>query len=319
MKQALRIFGICTSFDDPDDLNFEKRSLYEAAQRVYDEVVLLDSREVVYEFLRGEQKPLVRYRGRDISGLTSLHVRSTKGREASIAILVRALSLCGCDIFDPIDRFFVGYASKLLSTVSRSKTGIGTDTYIAFDKAQALELVAELIRNNQLPLVIKPIAGKRGVGVSLLTNALDVINAVSEHFEVRLDNDFPVFLQKYVNFVAEYRVMMVDGDILGVALKQRAEGKVAANVAQGATLVAVNEPSVNDFVNEYVRESGVLGVDVALDSLGSYHIIESNRAPEWETFQEVTGVDVAGYIVARSADRVMQSSLDEDLVARGTL
>ena len=46
-----------------------------------------------------------------------------------------------------------------------------------------------------------------------------------------------------------------------------------------------------------VKLEGILGVDVARDSEGKLHIIETNRAPLWREFERATKINVAWEIV----------------------
>lgn len=308
----MKTLGICAPHTTVEQLYYEKRSLYKQAQAHYDRVVLIDTRAVTYQFIRGESQPCIWHNRDDISHLDSLFVHGTKGRESSTAILVRALKLCGCDIFDPIRRFPVGYVSKLLSTIERFGKGVGSSTFIAFDRDNTIYLLEHIQKNDAFPLIAKPIAGKKGRGIHEIPDAKAARAYVDEFFRSRPSLETPIYLQSFEEFVAEYRVLVVDGEALGMVHKVKQEGLIAANAAQGALFVPADEPSIKDFVSRHVSSQGLLGVDVAIAPDGEPHLIEANRAPQWQAFEQVTGIDVAQAIIKRSIER-----LEQDLTPSG--
>jgi hypothetical protein len=300
----VRSIGLCTPKKRVEQLGYEMRHLCEAAQRHYDRVLLIDTRAVSYQFVRGERHPRITHNGEDISNLSSLYVTGTKGRSASTGILVRALRVCGCDIFDPIGRFSVGFASKLLTTLDRFVAGVGSHSFVAFQYRNTLPLIDAIDRQGFFPVLAKPITGRQGIGIRLLRTPGAAKEYAEAFFAARPDEDYPLLLQRYEQFVAEYRVLLVDGKALGVVQKVKKPGAIAANAAQGGTFVAVNAPQIGEFAARYVSRRGVLGVDVALDASGNLHLIEANRAPLWHAFEDATGIDVAERIVRRSVTRV---------------
>jgi len=301
----VRSIGICTRYQNVESLNYEKYALLEEAKKLYDTVILIDTRQVTYKFLRDQKKPVILYAGQDISDLSSLHIRTTANRETSTCLLAHALTLCGCDIFDPIDRFSVGYSSKLLSTLKRFKQGVGTSSFFSFNYENTLSLLQELHRKNFFPLIVKPIAGKQGKDIQVLQD-LDLAKTHANIFfnQLRSNEDEPLFIQTYEPFVEEYRVLIIDGVVLGVVKKIPNEGVVVANAAQGATFVEVENPDLVKFLLPYVHTKGVLGVDVGVGLSGDFHIIETNWAPCWHSFESATKINVAKVILQRSFDRL---------------
>lgn len=300
----MKTLGICTTRRHVDELNYETRRLHDEASRRYDSVRLIDPRAVVHSFVRGEARPSIQHGGEDISALTTLIVRSTAGREAATAMLVRALKLCGCDVFDPVERFAIGKASKLLTTIERFRTGAGTSTYVSFSRVGGVRLLESLAEQRKLPLVVKPAHGRKGRGVYLIGDLASGLRHLDEHFGPDEYAEDPFFLQDRVVFTKEFRILVVDGEALGIVEKIGAPGVIAANAALGAHFVAADAPEVIKAALPSVSKEGILGVDVGLDAAGEVHVIEANRAPEWSAFESATGLDVARLIVARAIQRV---------------
>lgn len=292
-------FGLCTKKGTYDDLNGEKKALYDAAQQYFERVLLIDPQDVLYLFERGAARPRVLYKGQDIADLNVLMVRSTGGREASSAMLAHTLAFCGCNTVDPLERFSVGFASKLLTTIDRFERGVGSNSYIAFGGRNAVVLLQHLNISPEQPILYKPAAGRKGEGVLTFTDLDTALDFVRQTDPEMVASEMPFLFQTFEHFVAEYRVMVMNGEVLGMVEKIRAEGAVAANAAQGGIFVAANVPEVMDFVREHVSHEGLLGVDVAIDDEGALHLIETNRAPMWGAFEAATGVRVAEEVMER--------------------
>lgn len=303
MTRKKTVFGLCSSavaaaVADGTTMNYESRALIQEAQSAFDEVVLIHPWHVRYGFRRADATPQITMRERNIDDLCCLVVRDTGGHEHSISVLVRSLRLCGCLVLDPDSRFSGEVASKLLTTVDRHEKTVGTDSYYAFSIRESLSLIEELSASNSFPLLCKPVRGKQGRDVVVVKTHEEATRLVHDFFNDADAQDTPLFLQSYMNFVAEYRVMLVGTHVIGVAQKCRSKGQVAANAAKGGVFTAVDDPEVVEFTVANVDQEGILGVDVARDSENHLHVIEANRAPLWEEFERATGTNVAKEIVS---------------------
>lgn len=304
MEHKKSSFGLCSSLiANGATLNFESTALLEEAGKRFAEVISIHPGRVRMSYLRDRQAPRVFCDEHDISGLSCLVVRGTGGHENAIAVLARSLRLCGCHVLDPIDRFSGKAASKLLSTIDRFEAGIGSDSHFAFSLPQATVLIGELFGGGTSSLLCKPVAGKQGQGVRVLSTQVEAMVHAREFFSDPRNEDTPLFLQPHVQFVTEYRVMAVGDKCLGMVEKHKGAGRVTANVATGGTFVACHEPAVMRFIEEHVTLEGILGIDVARDAEGRLHVIESNRAPLWEEFERATGINIAREIVDYAYNR----------------
>lgn len=310
------VYGICTDTYVLSELDYERQRLYEKASKLFDEVILVDTRACSYQFLRQNSKPIILHHGRDITHINALHIRGRRERESSTAILARTLSYLGCHISDPVKQLPIGKATKLVGTLERFKKQIGADSFLAFDYANAMRMV-ESIADKTFPLIAKPIDGRRGEGIELLEDFDAVENYIEEFIEQREDLDIPIFLQKFIDYRNEFRVFIIDGRVLGVVEKhQMDKSKITANAAQGGEFKQVENPAVAKFALAYVRKQGIYGVDVAIDSVGDLHIIESNRTPQFAAFEGATGIDVASEIL-QSAKQNIQKLQQKEATKKG--
>lgn len=303
-SRSRTIYGICTSSYSIADLDYERKRLYEESKPSFDDVVLIDTRAVTYRFLRTSERPVIEHHGRDLTTVSALHVRGRREREGSTAILAHALEYCGCHISDPTQQLPMGKATKLIGTFVRWKKKVGTDSFIAFDFAPAETMLEDLEREGYFPLLTKPIDGQHGKGVERLDTLDDALDFADEFVRMREDPDMPLFFQKFINFVHEYRVFIIDGKVLGVVEKLPEDDKITANFAQGATFVEVDAPEVARVARRYVRPQGIYGVDVGVDEHGQFHLIEANRTPQFAGFEGATRINVAQAIVESARKRV---------------
>lgn len=292
-------FGIATS-SKLADLNYENKAIYDSASKYFDLVYLLDTRKISFQFIRGKGEVIIKHLDEDISDLSALNIRGTRNREASTSILAHSLNYNGCILNDPVSRFRVGYASKLLSTVSRYKYNTGTSSFLAFDLESCLTLLKDIKLLNVFPLIVKPIKGSKGKGIKELSDYAAALEFVHSYFQDRVDKDLPILFQEKMNFISEYRVFVIDRKVIDIALKTPSRGKIVANAAQGAIFSKSRNDEIVKYVESTIRDDGIYGIDVAVDETGEKHIIEANRAPLWETFEKTTGISISELIVKKA-------------------
>jgi len=297
-------FGIVTT-NTYSRLNYEKQAIYDNAVKHFKHVLLIDPRKVSYQFIRGVQKPIIRYLGRNLANLSALHIRGVKKIANSTSILAHSLDVCGCILSDPIYRFKTGYGSKLLSTIGRHEDDSGSSSFIAFDLDNTLKLVASIETKKLFPIIVKPINGKQGEGIYLLKTAAEMLTYTNQFFKQRTDSDMPIFFQTYVSFVKEYRIFVIDKKIIGLVVKVKEKGKIVANAAQGATFIPIENPQqvIVEFILDHLP-NGIYGIDVAIDTTGGIHLIEANASPNWKALQESTGIDVAAVIIQDTLKKI---------------
>jgi len=207
---------------------------------------------------------------------------------------------------DPPERFDGARAGKTFDTVSLHSRKVGSDSFLVFGIANGMELVRQLWAQARFPLVLKPFDGRQGKGIQWVHTCEEAEQALTGFAETRGDADEPVLIQPDEHFSAEWRVMVLDGRSLGCARKLQSVPGRPANAAQGATFVEDRQDDVVEFALHRGIPRGLLGVDVARARDGSLRIIEENYAPQWETFQLATGVDVADVLVKHIVDKVAQ-------------
>jgi hypothetical protein len=297
----MKTLGICSSAinsetTDPETLGYEIRGLYYEAQKVYDRVYLIDPMYVSFIYQNNAGLPGIIYNDIMLNNLSTLIVRSTTGCEKPISLLARTLHYCGCDITDPIKRFSGMRAGKLFEPLKGFARSIMPETYIAFNPETAKKLVLKISNDKKLPVVAKPEKGSKGHNVCLIGNKKEAFSYIEEHFTGKY-RDSALLFQEYIDVKDEFRVIIIGDKFIGMVKKLDIAGKISRNAAQGGKFIKAFDKEVIMFILKNINTGGIIGVDVVRDYHGKILILESNRSPQWMTFEKATGINVASRII----------------------
>jgi glutathione synthase/RimK-type ligase-like ATP-grasp enzyme len=288
-----------------DEMGYEIYRLLEEGRKLYHEVVLINPAKLVFMFSRSEKIPVAMTENTDVSRLSTLIIRKTNGYEEPISLLAKTLSHNGCDLLDPPERFSGSPAGKLMESLKGFISHFSPDTYIAFNREDALRLAGRLNSESRFPLIGKPNRGSRGENVCLLRNLAEAILYIENFFSHETYSRSALLLQSFISVKKEYRVMVMDGQCLGMVEKKAKEGQIARNASLGGQFIAAQDEEVIDFTLQHVSRKGILGADVIRDISGRLFLLEANRAPQWYAFERATGIDVASCIIQRAWQRIL--------------
>jgi len=153
------------------------------------------------------------------------------------------------------------------------------------------------------PLIMKMLRGHGGEGVMQI-DSLDVAEALLSTW---LDLGRCVIIQERVGEPGrDLRAVVVDGRVVGAVEREAPEGEFRANIHAGATGTAVEcNREMDEMAVRACAAVGLTvgGVDFLLSDSGPV-ITEVNACPGLKRFEEVTGLDLAGSIVA-AAERLV--------------
>lgn len=174
-------------------------------------------------------------------------------------------------------------------------------TALAVPGQDLMPLVHEI---GGLPLVIKLLESTHGNGV-LLAETYRAAESMIEAFQ-RLGER--VIIQEFIPEAkgADIRVLVVAGEIVATMKRQARPGEFRSNLHRGASAeIAELSDEERTAVQHSVK---MLGLDVAgVDFLRSRRgplVMEVNASPGLEGIEGVTGVDVAGKVIAFIERRV---------------
>jgi len=163
------------------------------------------------------------------------------------------------------------------------------------------KLLKKAIREFKLPLLVKPLGGRKGRGIKKFESYESVLRYIS-----RRDSRF--LIQEYIEEEADLRVFVTGDKALGCMRKIPKQGEFRANVALGAKTEVYNAD--DSIMRLAIRSAKILGiqiagVDIAIDKEGKPWVLEVNRVPQFKAFQKTTGIDVPDAI-AEYVDAVVK-------------
>ena len=305
-----KILGITSSqLTEPgilaDEMGYEIYRLLEEGKKFYHEVILINPAKLYFIFGHHQRIPVVMTENVDLSKLSTLIIRKTSGFEEPISLLAKTLYHNGCDLLDPLERFSGSPAGKLTESLKGHVNHISPDTCIAFNRDDALRLISKLNSESHFPLIGKPNRGSRGENVCLLRTLTEAILYIDNFFTHEIYSRSALLLQSYIKVEKEYRVMVLDGQCLGMVEKVAKEGQIARNASMGGQFIAIRDKEVADFALRNTSPKGILGADVIRDASGKLYLLEANRAPQWHSFERATAINIASCIIERAWQRIL--------------
>lgn len=190
---------------------------------------------------------------------------------------------------------------KYLTTARLAEAGLPVPATIACQHADAaLEAFETLGRD----VIVKPLFGSEGRGMLRIADA----ELGWRTFRTLERTGAVMYLQERIRHPGWDLRVFVLGDRILAGMKRHARGDDwRTNVAQGGEGESVR---VGDAEAELaLRAAAVLGTEAAgVDLLqgphGEWYVLEVNAVPGWRALAPVSGVDVAGAIVRRVAEKV---------------
>ena len=225
--------------------------------------LVIDPRDLSYIV---KEDPIVLHNGKPIE-LSFLFIRNSTPLKTEVSLAAHVFDLMGTGLVDPVERFGIDYPSKILSTVSRTKRGIGIPTYFAFNKENALHLLKYI----QFPLLYKPVSGSSGEGIVKVENEDMYKEMVNYH-----NYSKPIMFQDFIEIKSEFRVLLYDNKILGITKK-------SGNGVNSKPILATETQTkaITKFIDNTFFKQGLYGLDLAL-SKDRWYVIEENRSPQWK-------------------------------------
>ncbi len=175
---------------------------------------------------------------------------------------------------------------------------------VAFTPEAALEAIEQL----GYPVVLKPVVGSWGRLLARL-NDRDAAEAVLEHKATLGSAAHAVFyIQEYVDKPGRDIRAIVVGDRVLTAIYRKSAHWITNTARGGAGELCPLTPEIEDLCLRAAQAvgGGLLAVDLIEHPQRGYLVNEINHTMEFHTAQPISGVDIAGEIVAYAA-RVAQA------------
>lgn len=141
-------------------------------------------------------------------------------------------------------------------------------------------------------VVLKPLFGSEGFGITRLTDADMAARAFSQLQQMR----GVMYLQAFIDHGGQdLRLLVLAGRVIA-AMKRSHATDWRTNVARGASAIACEPEAAHVKLAidaAAACDTFIAGVDVLVDRAGDAWVVEVNAVPGWRALAEATGVDVA--------------------------
>ena len=184
---------------------------------------------------------------------------------------------------------------KSMTSFLLHRAGIPTPPTWAVESREAAQAIARAEASPARPLVLKPLFGSQGRGLTLIEGAADLPPAETVAGVY--------YLQHYIGEGREgwrdWRVFVAGGRAVAAMLRQGVTWKT--NAAQGALCQAIEPDGQMSAMAIAAAEAvgaAFAGVDIIRDAAGRLLVLEVNSNPAWSALQRVTRRPIAEALVA---------------------
>ena len=164
------------------------------------------------------------------------------------------------------------------------------------------EIMAEIDKNFDLPIIIKRNRGSGGNNVFKCCNPQQIRTALEQVFNINSKSyDYIALAQESINIVKEYRCVCVNHESVILYDKDFSQAEFTGNLSplhwEGAIARQVNDRETISAINEFIKPIfqkmpiAYVGLDIALDDRQNYWLIEANSHPNFDIFIRDNGKD----------------------------
>lgn len=159
----------------------------------------------------------------------------------------------------------------------------------------AKRLIPEKLNDLDIfPILIKATDFNKGKGVFLVQSTGHAKRLINRKISGKKTRNY--IIQEVVNYVRDYRIVILGDKVLGAILRKPNGKEIRANIARGGTSVKVD--NVPKKLKKLALKAAkvlnveIAGVDFLEDKKGNYYFLEANRAFGFEGFEKATDLDV---------------------------
>ena len=191
------------------------------------------------------------------------------------------------------------YANSFFSTIK-----IPTPKTVLLNTAKKEKIKPLVDYVGGFPVIIKNCKGSMGATVGIAKSSQEILDFVDNSLKKKGVVPFKkasFILQEFIeeSAGADYRVLCLDGKILGGIKRSAQDGGFKANVSLGGKAEIVNvEPKMAKMAKKIMKEGNVFyaGIDFIKSDRG-YLALEVNTSAQFKGFEKATGINVAGKII----------------------
>ncbi len=211
--------------------------------------------------------------------------------------LARILEKAGYRLFNKAD-FIKLCDDKALTNIACANRGIkmpdtitGPLFYSQELKEENLKFLDDVIAKLGLPLILKRVYGSLGLGVYLIKNKEELVEAYKEHCRA------PILFQKYIgsSYGTSCRVIIIDKEVVGGFIRYN-KSDFRSNFGDTASSRKLEDNAEVFKLAKYIADEldiEYAGIDFMFLESGEPVLCEINSNAFFEEFEKVTGINVA--------------------------
>lgn len=236
----------------------------------------------------GDNDAKVFLEGVDISEVDIIISRNSRGLVEKIDQIIKILKSKGAVVFGheeetPFSYRKFGNHFRLLKYFPK------TIYFSRSNKEEVLKLLKDA--KIEIPFIVKPEGGSRGVGIALIKNKKDF----EKYFKnEELDHFSDFIIQEYLDVLNEYRVFVLGKKSLGVCEKI-GNGLIAKNFAQGGKFIYFRDKELESLAERLSLKltHHTLGFDVIRLRNGELKVLEVNSWANFSGFGHASNINMA--------------------------
>jgi ribosomal protein S6--L-glutamate ligase len=186
-----------------------------------------------------------------------------------------------------------GTYNKLIQYVELAQEDIPLIPTLYPGFGQYIEEITSSTMPLEFPLVVKDISGSKGKSVHI-AHTLDELQGYMANY--KRGN---ILVQKIVDARFDLRVIVIGGEVLGAMKRTSSTEDFRNNYSLGGT---IENFELTDEIRDIARKCAqklrldYCGIDLINDN-GQYKVLEVNIYPQFQGFEEATGVNIASKLI----------------------
>lgn len=277
-----------------------EREFYKEGKKRGIDIVVLEA-EDVSSLLDNDGNMVLFVQGEKVEKPDFVFPWTSVGTNSFSLTLFKQLEEMGVPMLNTSDSIVLA-ADKYSSLLKLSKAGLPIPKMMFVTKRNSSKVISEYF---SFPVVLKTWPGQSGVGVMLVHDMYSMDDFIS--IMRKLDPSSNVLVQEYIEESKgrDIRVVVLDGEVLGMVERRALDGGFKSNFARKGELRTIPEiEEVKQIALEAVDVLGLnyAGVDILYDTDG-YKICEVNSAPGFSPL-EAAGVQPAAVLYDRMLRKI---------------
>lgn len=234
-------------------------------------------------------------------------IRRTAEQSSQIASIAVALEALNVPCMEKAFHYTSSSVSKTNAILKRAKQVKVPSSWAVWSLSQLEQLYST--QSLEFPILFKPDQGFGGQGIKKFSK-FDELRLFAMSFFQETNHTSPLLMQQEIKRKREYRVLVLNGEAVGTAIKCVPKSSIVANSAAGIHFAdarnrenSVYEEEVLSVEKSAVEAAKVhqllfTGVDVIVSEQDEKYIIECNRNPQFvETQRVLPNVNIAEKVI----------------------